>query len=118
MKHLEPIQFDTFLSLGRKSLVMFYADWCPFCQRFKPVFEQRNSEMSQKSSLELYACKLNEDENPLWDKFSVKAVPTLIAFYSSREDGNQIIARRDPKMGIGLNKNDLDSIIEEVDKYK
>jgi thioredoxin 1 len=118
MKHLEPRQFDTFLSLGQKSLVMFYADWCPFCQRFKPIFEQQQLEMNQKSSLKVYACKLNEDENPLWDKFSVNAVPTLIAFYSSKENGNQIIARRDAKMGIGLTKNDLDSIIKEVNKHK
>ena len=118
MEHLEPRQFDTFLSLGQKSLVMFYADWCPFCQRFKPFFEQQYLEMNQKSSLKVYACKLNEDENPLWDKFSVNAVPTLIAFYSSKENGNQIIARRDAKMGIGLTKNDLDSIIKEVNKHK
>jgi thioredoxin 1 len=114
MEHLEPRQFDTFLSLGQKSLVMFYADWCPFCQRFKPFFEQQYLEMNQKSSLKLYACKLNEDENPLWDKFFVRAVPTLIAFYNGQENGNQIIARRDAKMGIGLTKNDLESIIEEV----
>jgi thioredoxin 1 len=114
MEHLEPRQFDTFLSLGQKSLVMFYADWCPFCQRFKPFFEQQYLEMNQKSSLKLYACKLNEDENPLWDKFSVRAVPTLIAFHNGQENGNQIIARRDAKMGIGLTKNDLESIIEEV----
>jgi thioredoxin 1 len=114
MEHLEPRQFDTFLSFGQKSLVMFYADWCPFCQRFKPFFEQQYLEMNQKSSLKLYACKLNEDENPLWDKFSVRAVPTLIAFYNGQENGNQIIARRDAKMGIGLTKNDLESIIGEV----
>ena len=114
MEHLEPHQFDTFLSLGQKSLVMFYADWCPFCQRFKPFFEQQYLEMNQKSSLKLYACKLNEDENPLWNKFFVRAVPTLIAFYNGQEKGNQIIARRDAKMGIGLTQNDLESIIQEV----
>ena len=114
MKHLESNQFDSLLASKEKSLVMFYADWCPFCQRFKPFFEQQYLEMNQKSSLKLYACKLNEDENPLWDKFSVRAVPTLIAFYNDQENGNQIIARRDAKMGIGLTKNDLESIIGEV----
>ena len=114
MEHLKATQFDKLFSLGGKALVMFYADWCPFCQRFKPFFEQQYLEMNQKSSLKLYACKLNEDENPLWDKFSVGAVPTLIAFYNGQENGNQIIARRDAKMGIGLTKNDLESIIEEV----
>ena len=117
MKHLEPSQFDKSVSLKQKTLVMFYADWCPFCQRFKPLFEQRYVQLNEKpSTLKLYACKLNEDENPLWEKFSINAVPTLIAFGGSKEDGNQIISRRDAKSGIGLTKYDLDSIIEEVNK--
>ncbi len=39
MNHLQPNQFDGLLSEGKKALVMFYADWCPFCQKFKPIFE-------------------------------------------------------------------------------
>jgi len=45
----------------------------------------------------------------LWDRFSINAVPTLIAF-----NKNEIIARRDSKMGFGLNKSDLDSILKEI----
>ena len=39
MEHLEPTQFDKLFAVGGKELVMFYADWCPFCERFKPLFE-------------------------------------------------------------------------------
>jgi thioredoxin len=39
MKHLEPNQFDSLLASKEKALVMFYADWCPICQIFKPVSE-------------------------------------------------------------------------------
>ena len=59
MEHLEPTQFDKLLSSDKKAIVMFYADWCPFCQRFKPIFEQ-NLDQNVKS-LKAYGCKLNED---------------------------------------------------------
>jgi hypothetical protein len=52
---------------------------------------------------------INDDDDPLWDRFSINTVPTLIAF-----DGNEIISRRDSKMGVGLNKTDIDSILLEI----
>ena len=47
--------------------------------------------------------KVNDDDKLLWDRFSIGAVPTLIAF-----DKGKIISRRDAKIGVGLNESDLD----------
>ena len=58
MEHIEPTQFDKLLSSGASLIAMFYADWCPFCQRFKPIFEE-NVDQNTKS-LKVYGCKLNE----------------------------------------------------------
>jgi thioredoxin 1 len=109
MEHLEPNQFDNLLSSKEKALVMFYADWCPFCQRFKSVFESAITTKSTSNGYKFYESKVNDDDNLLWDRFSISAVPTLIAF-----DKGKIISRRDAKMGIGLNKSDLDSLLKEV----
>ena len=54
--------------------------------------------------------KINDDDNPLWDKYDIKAVPTLIAF-----SNNSIKGRRDAKMGIGLTRTDLNSILSDID---
>jgi thioredoxin-like negative regulator of GroEL len=107
MENLEPEQFDRILALGGNVLIMFYADWCPFCSRFKPFFE---SIADSKESLKckMYGSKVNDDDNPLWDRFSINAVPTVIAF----NDG-KILSRRDAKMGLGLNESDLHSILKE-----
>jgi thiol-disulfide isomerase/thioredoxin len=113
MEHLEPNQFDSLLSSGKRALVMFYADWCPFCQRFKPVFESAIITRSANNSYKFYEYKVNDDDNPLWDRFSISAVPTLIAF-----DKGKIISRRDAKMGVGLNESDLDSISKEILRNK
>ena len=110
MEHLQPSEFDTLFSSGNKVLVMFYADWCPFCQRFRPVFESATK--SESASLKTYAMKLNDDDNPLWERFSINAVPTIIAFVK----GN-IVSRRDARMGSGLNDSDLDTILKEVRQY-
>ena len=107
MEQLQPNQFDKILSSQVKSLVMFYADWCPFCQKFKLTFESLANTSDKK--IKFYAHMINDDDDPLWDRFSINTVPTLIAF-----DGNEIISRRDSKMGVGLNKTDIDSILIEI----
>ena len=73
MEHVLPEEFDSKI-FSTKTLVLFYADWCPYAN-FKPTFEEINSDSIQKK-----AALVNEDENPLWDRFNIKAVPTMIAF--------------------------------------
>jgi thioredoxin-like negative regulator of GroEL len=60
----------------------------------------------------MYGAKVNDDDNPLWDRFSINAVPTIIAF-----DKGNVISRRDAKMSAGLNESDLDSILKEIGTY-
>jgi Thioredoxin len=36
MEDLQATQFDNLVSSEERTLVMFYADWCSFCQQFKP----------------------------------------------------------------------------------
>lgn len=91
-----------------KSLVLFYADWCPFCKSFKSIFEKL-ADKTDNAQMLMGGIKLNDDDNPLWDRYQINAVPTLIAF--SR---GCIISRKDAKMGIGLTKKELDDIVLEI----
>ena len=113
VENLEPDQIDNLLSKGNKALIMFYADWCPFCQNFKPIFESLISiipkESKSKTKYQMYSAKVNDDDSPLWERFSINSVPTLIAF-----DENKIVARRDAKMGVGLTKSDLNSMLKKL----
>ena len=87
-----------------KAIVLFYADWCPFCSAFKPIFDSYKVD-----GYKMIKAKVNEDDNPLWDRYDIMAIPTVIAFNNGR-----IIARRDARSGIGLSKDDMESLIEEV----
>ncbi|MBA3750780.1 MAG: thioredoxin fold domain-containing protein [Nitrosopumilus sp.] len=98
------------LENNSNSLVLFYADWCHYCSRFKPVFEETVQKLKLNPKILVGGVKLNDDDNPLWDKYNINAVPTLIAF-----SNNSIKSRRDAKMGVGLTSSDLNSILADID---
>lgn len=105
MEHVLPEEFDSkVLNNEKKTLVLFYADWCPYCANFKPTFEEIDS-----SGLQKKAALVNDDENPLWDRFNIQAIPTMIAFQNEK-----IRTRRDAKKGAGLTRADMQSIIKEL----
>jgi hypothetical protein len=58
MEDLQATQFDSLVSSGERTLVMLYADWCPFCQQFKPPFESTTNSKRQKGYT-LYGAKVN-----------------------------------------------------------
>ncbi len=78
--------------------VAFLADWCPFCHRFRPEFE-RVSEGA------LAVVDLSDVESPLWDRFGVEVVPTVLVF----RDGD-VVLRADGRAGRGLASSDLDRV--------
>ena len=86
-------------------LVLFYADWCPFCAKFKPIFESYQGRLKHK----LVGAKVNEDDNPLWDMFKLESIPTMVAF-----SNGEVVTRRDAKQGVGLTKDDMESVIKEL----
>lgn len=105
MEHLTPEEFDSkLLKNNQKTLVLFYASWCTYCANFKPTFEAAKPDNTTKM-----AALMDEDENPLWDRFNIQAVPTMIAFEKGR-----IITRRDAKKHVGLTKADMESMIKEL----
>jgi hypothetical protein len=78
-----------------------------FVRSSNPFLNQRKVHLrTDRNSM---SSNINHDDNPLWEKFSIEAVPTLIAFKKGK-----IISRRDAKMGVGLEKSDLDSILNDL----
>jgi len=106
MQNIDHEEFvQTVMESDDKYLVLFYADWCPFCAKFKPIFESYDGKLSYK----IAGAKVNEDENPLWDMFKIESIPTMIAF-----NNGEIVTRRNAKQGVGLLKEDMESIVKEL----
>jgi thioredoxin 1 len=105
MEYVTSEEFDSkVLKSDKKTAVLFYATWCPYCSNFKPTFESARIENASK-----IGSIIDEDENPLWDRFNIQAVPTIIIFQNGK-----IISRKDARKHVGLTKSDMDSVVKEL----
>jgi len=82
-------------------VVLFEADWCPFCRQFASTFE-----LLRQSNVPSARVDLSDLDNSLWDTFSIEIVPTVLIFKSGR-----IIQRYDGVSGHGLDAAIIPEII-------
>ena len=94
------------LQTHRKIVALFYASWCPFCRSFLAVF---NKHAQNTDPLTYIKVKIDEDENPLWEEYSLESVPSLILF----ENGN-VLKRLDCELGEGLTEKHFIKWIETL----
>ena len=90
---------ERLLKKNKRVLALFYASWCPYCRIFLPVFDKNVS--NRRFNLVLRV-KVDDYDNPLWDEYSIKAVPTIIFF-----DEGQVSRRLDGRLGYGLNEKEF-----------
>ncbi len=97
-------EFDLEKALKNKPkiFVLFYATWCPFSQRFLPIFARR-AESSQ-----LCMRVITDDKAALCEKYSVDIVPTVLLF----EQG-AVKKRLDGEPGAGLSEAKLIKLLAE-----
>jgi thioredoxin 1 len=93
------------LKKSKRVLALFYASWCPFCRRFLPAFDKNYSKYGFNLTLRV---KVDDDDNPLWEEYSIEAVPTVILF----EEG-KVCRRLDGIFGYGLSEKQLEDWLEE-----
>ena len=104
LKEIRAGDFDNELrSRNSPFVVLFEADWCPFCQSFSPIMERR----VDKIPVPVVRVPLNDDDDQLWDRYSVDVIPTLAVF-----DGSRIVFRIDGELGMGLEDADVSRLVE------
>jgi len=83
-----------------RTFVLFYASGCPFCQKFRPLFEKyAESNPNECMSVEI-------DEKPeLFDEYSVEYYPAVLCFKKGK-----LHSRIDAESGVGLTKKQLDKL--------
>jgi len=95
-------EFDKMLQDNNKILVLFYASWCPFSQRFLPVFEKTTNNKNYK------CCRVLADEmEECEDKYSIDVFPTVIYF-----ENGKVAKRLDGTHGVGLDERQLDKMAD------
>lgn len=81
------------LRSSERTMVLFHATWCPYCKELMPSFER----FAGSATVKVARADISDYESPLWDSFSIQAVPTAILF----ENGTPV-ARADSTMGNGV----------------
>jgi len=83
-------------------VVLFAAEWCPFCRRFSLIF---NSVLAGKGMVGGLA-DLSDLENPRWEEFGIDVVPSVMVF----KEG-ELVYRKDGVLGRGLPDNAMDEVL-------
>lgn len=93
------------LGASEATVVAFWAEWCPFCRRFREHFERAASVRRGRFAI----VRLDDEDNPLWERYAVSVVPSIAMFR-----GGVIAARRDGVLGRGITPGELERFLNEV----
>ena len=78
--------------------IAFLAAWCPFCREFYEEFARYAATHPGRYAIG----DVTDMDSPLWERFRLDVVPTVIAF----RDGRPVV-RIDGVLGRGLTATDL-----------
>ena len=80
--------------------IAFLADWCPFCREFVRSFAALEG-----GGFHLAVADLTDLESPLWERFEVEVVPSVVVF----REGVSVF-RADGRFMEGLGPHDLAAV--------
>lgn len=67
-------------------LVLFWAGWCGYCQKMRPVFQNAARTLEPGAAL----VQVNTETSPeLGSRYTINSLPTLVAFKNGREIARQ-----------------------------
>jgi thioredoxin 1 len=93
---------EDILKSKEKVIVLFYASWCPFSQRFLPLFEKFAKDKKRRCSR-----IVTDDKNSLCEKYSVDVVPTVLVF-----EKGKVTKRLDGVQGVGLSEKQFKDFVD------
>jgi thiol-disulfide isomerase/thioredoxin len=88
---------DDELKSKEKAFVLFYASWCPYSQRFLPIFEEY-AKGNPKECISI----IIDDKPDLCEKYEIDYYPTVLLFKKGAVE-----KRLDATPGLGLTKKQL-----------
>ena len=95
---------ENVLKSKEKAFVLFYASWCPFSQRFLPIFEDY-----AKSNPQECMSVVIDDKPDLCEKYEIDYYPTVLLFKNG-----SVEKRLDATPGLGLTKKQLNDLTSKA----
>jgi thiol-disulfide isomerase/thioredoxin len=93
-------EIENALKSKEKAFVLFYASWCPFSQRFLPIFE----DYAKNNPQECMSVVI-DDKPDLCEKYQIDYYPTVLLFKNGAVE-----KRLDATPGLGLTKKQLQGL--------
>jgi len=93
----DPADITAHVSGAKKTVVFFEMTSCPYCLAYRTRFADLVRERSV--DVNFLRVKIDDPRNPLWTRYEIHAVPTVIAFAAG-----EIVARADAMLAFGLSK--------------
>ena len=79
-----PASFEEDLTQGdNKKLVMFYAEWCPHCQKIKPQWDEAAEVMNAEGENRMMKVNCggsSDEEKQIMQKYGIDGYPTIAVF--------------------------------------
>ena len=98
-------ELDMLIDRDTQVLALFCASWCPFCQSFFVAFDREAAKLSFDSVVRVY---IDDYDNPLWEEYSIEAVPTVILFE------HEVSQRLDGRLGYGLTAKQFEAWLAKL----
>ena len=102
----EEKELKKWLNTNPKTIALFYASWCPFCRSFLSVFNKHAQNSKSATCLKV---KIDDDENSIWETYSLKAVPSIILF-----ENGEISKRLSCELGAGINEKQFTKWLQSL----
>ena len=99
-------ELNLILKQNKQVLALFCSSWCPFCRSFFPAFDKGIAKNRFERVIRVF---LEDDDNPMWEEYSVEAVPTVILFEKAK-----VSSRLDARLGGGLNEKQFREWLEKI----
>lgn len=93
----DPADISALVSSAKKTVVFFEMTFCPYCVAYKARFA--DLVRARSVDVNFLRVKLDDPRNPLWARYDIHAVPTVIAFAAG-----EIVARADSMLAFGLSR--------------
>mgnify|MGYP001185324896 FL=1 len=95
----ENFESQTLINHKGKSVVIFSADWCPYCVSFF------NNWTEHSKITDAFIADITDVESNLWGVFNIEVVPTMAVF-----ENGILIKRWDGQLQRGLTIDQIESV--------